>query len=73
MELNEDKPISTLGYLGYEILYAIPVIGILFCISKAVGAKNRNVRSFARAQVLATGFFVGIAVLLRKLGLRSDK
>ena len=69
----ESQPISTLGYLGYEFLYAIPVIGLLICFVNALGAKNRNVRSFSRAQLVAGVFFVGLAVTLRKLGLSKDK
>ena len=43
------KPISAWGYVGYSILYAIPVLGWIFLFIHAIGAENRNVRSYARS------------------------
>lgn len=45
----EYEPISAWGYLGYEILFAIPVIGWIFLIFFAIGADNVNLRNFARS------------------------
>lgn len=44
------NPISMWGYFGYEILFAIPVIGWIFCICFAISARNYNLRNFARSQ-----------------------
>ena len=46
---EEYKPISAWGYVGYMILYAIPLIGFIILIIKAVGATNVNVRNHARS------------------------
>lgn len=46
---EEYKPISAWGYVGYQILYAIPLIGFIILIVKAVGAPNINVRNHARS------------------------
>ncbi|MCH5151683.1 MAG: hypothetical protein J1F65_03385 [Clostridiales bacterium] len=54
------KPISAWGYLGYQILFAIPVIGWLFLIIFACSGKNFNRRSFARSYFC----FLLIAVIL---------
>lgn len=65
------KPIGMWGYLGYEILFAIPCIGfILLLVFSFGGTKNVNVRNFARSYfclfiiglVLAVfiGIFIGI-------------
>ena len=43
----ETKPISPLGYIGYEILFAIPLVGLIITITQ----KNINVKNFARAQL----------------------
>ena len=43
------KPISAWGYVGRSILWSIPVIGWLILLCKAIGAKNRNVRNYARS------------------------
>ena len=45
-----DKPISAWGYLGYDFLFAIPFVGIIVALILAIGAKNRNVKNFARSQ-----------------------
>ena len=45
----ENKPISMWGYFGYEILFAMPVIGWIILIVNAIAAKNVNVKNFARS------------------------
>lgn len=46
----EYQPISMWGYFGYQILFAIPVIGFIFLIVFACGGKrNVNVKNFARS------------------------
>ena len=47
-EPKEYQPISVWGYIGYELLFSIPVIGWIVCIVKAIGSKNKNVLNFAR-------------------------
>ena len=56
------KPISPLGYIGYEIMYAIPVVGFICMIIFAITAKNVNVKNFARAQFVA--LIIGIIIVL---------
>ena len=47
---NEYKPISAWGYFGYEILFAIPILGfILLIIFSLGGTRNINLRNFARS------------------------
>ena len=43
------KPISAWGYVGYSILFLIPVIGWVFWIICMVSDRNINRRSFARS------------------------
>ena len=61
------KPISAWGYLGYKILFAIPVIGWIFLIIFACNGKNFNRRSFARSYfciLLIAVILCGLAVLI---------
>jgi hypothetical protein len=44
-----DKPISAWGYLGYQLLWAIPVIGWLLWLGAALFSKNQNKKNFARS------------------------
>ena len=46
---EEYKPISPFGYVGYELLFSIPVIGWVIQLVFAIGHKNRNVKNFARS------------------------
>ena len=43
------KPVSSWGYVGYEILFMIPIIGFIFQIVFAFSKKNLNRRNFARS------------------------
>ena len=47
---DEYKPISMWGYFGYQILFYIPCIGtILLLVFALGGAKNKNLRNYARS------------------------
>ncbi|MCR5303649.1 MAG: zinc-ribbon domain-containing protein [Lachnospiraceae bacterium] len=49
------SPISMWGYLGYEILFAIPTVGfICMLVFSFGGTRNINVRNFARSYLCAT-------------------
>ena len=48
----EYKPISALGYIGFQILYALPVIGLICVIIFSLVPRNQNVKNFARAQLI---------------------
>ena len=46
---DEYKPISPFGYLGYELLFSVPIIGWIIQLIFAISHKNINVRNFARS------------------------
>ena len=43
------KPVGAWRYWGYQILFAIPLIGQIFLIIFALNGNNVNRRSFARS------------------------
>ena len=43
------RPVSAWGYVGYTLLYAIPVIGLIFLIVFAISGGNVNRRNYARS------------------------
>lgn len=45
----DNTPISMWGYFGYQILFAIPLVGFIALIVCALAADNVNVRNFARS------------------------
>ena len=61
------KPIGMWGYFGYELLFALPIIGfILILVFSFGGTQNINVRNFARSYfcVLIIGLIIALFVLL---------
>lgn len=53
------RPISAWGYVGYMILYSIPIIGLLFLIIFSFSDKRINRRNFARSY-----FYIFILLLI---------
>ena len=45
-------PIKPMGYIGYELLYAIPIIGLIFMLAHSASIKNYNRRNFARSHLI---------------------
>ena len=46
---EEYKPISAWGYFGYQILFAIPLIGFILLIVFSLSDSNINLRNYARS------------------------
>lgn len=69
------KPLGAWKYFGYNILFAIPLIGQIFLIIFACSGRNINRRSYARSffcvLIIALVFF-GAVALLTFLGLGGD-
>ncbi len=64
---EEYAPITMWGYFGYEILFSIPVIGIIFLIIFSIGARNVNVKNFARSYfclLIIVAIVIGILVAI---------
>lgn len=46
----DDEPLSTLNFLGYQILFSIPILGIIMLLICSFSKEiNINLRNFARA------------------------
>lgn len=56
-------PLSAFAYFGYQILFSIPVIGVICLIVCALFAGNRNLRNFARSY-FCKYIVIAIVVLL---------
>ena len=68
----EYKPISMWGYIGYNFLFAIPLVGfILMIVFSCGGANNINVRNYARSYlciiIICTIITIAIYVILFSL------
>ena len=63
----EYKPISVWGYLGYEILFSIPLVGFIMMLVLAFAPQNVNVKNFARSfllWILLASLFAAIVVVI---------
>ena len=60
---EEIRPISMWGYFGYQILFAIPLIGLILLIVFALGGtRNVNLRNYARSYFCI--LIIGIAIFV---------
>lgn len=62
------KPISAWGYLGYTILWSIPVVGWIIWLCSVIGAKNKNVKNFARYPLCVLLFTIIVSVVIGLAG-----
>ncbi|MCR5530213.1 MAG: hypothetical protein K6F49_13460 [Saccharofermentans sp.] len=61
----EYQPISMWGYFGYELLFAIPVVGFIILLVFAFGGtSNKNVKNFARSKFCCAIIAVVLSVVL---------
>lgn len=64
------RPISMWGYFGYQILFAIPLIGFIFLLIYALGGtSNINLRNFARSYFCALIIVLVIILFLAFSGI----
>ena len=54
------EPISSWGYVGYQILFAIPFIGFILLVVFALSDENINRRNFARSYFCV--FILGVII-----------
>lgn len=59
---NEYKPLSPWAYFGYNLLFAIPVIGLICLIVFSISSSNINRRNFARSFwcLIVIGIIIGV-------------
>ncbi len=61
---NEYKPITPWGYIGYIILFNLPIAGIILMLICAFGgSQNINVKNFARGMLLVLLISIVIVAL----------
>lgn len=68
MSKDQYQPISPIGYIGYQLLFSIPLVGWIILVCMAIGASNVNVRNFARSYFVIFVIALVLYVLLMVLG-----
>ena len=69
---SEVKPISPWGYIGYQVLFSIPVVGFIIAIILALTSSNVNVKNYARSQFCIILLVIVLCVLLGAMGVLSE-
>ena len=65
---EEYKPISMWGYFGYELLFAIPIIGFILLIVMSFAPANKNVKNFARSYFCLFIIVIILGIILAATG-----
>ena len=57
-----NKPISTWGYVGYSLLFSIPLVGFILMIVFSFSNGNIHLKNFARSKLILAGiaFVIGL-------------
>ncbi len=63
---SPEPPVGMAAYLGYMLLFSVPVVGVIILLVQAFAAKNSAVRTFARAFLC---FMIIMLLLLTELAL----
>lgn len=65
---QEYKPIGAWGYVGYQILFALPIVGFIVALVFALGGtENKNLKNYARsyfAMMLLAIIFILIGLIV---------
>ena len=61
---NEYKPLSPWAYVGYNLLFSIPLVGFIMMIVFAFDSSNINRRNYARSFFCAMLIGIIIAIVL---------
>lgn len=61
---GDNKPISTIAYLGLMILFMVPLIGLIASIVLGVSSSNINLKNFGRAYMIIYGVTIVIAIIM---------
>lgn len=69
---EEYRPIGMWGYFGYELLFMIPIVGlIMVLIFSFGGTANKNLKNFARSQFCIWIIIIVLVVIAILLGLMT--
>lgn len=56
------RPLSPWGYIGYSILFSLPLVGFILMIVFACSDENINRRNYARSMLI--GYVIAVAIAL---------
>lgn len=63
------RPISAWGYFGYNILFALPIVGFILLIVFSFSNENINRRNYARSYFCMLAIMLIIVAVMLVLGI----
>lgn len=57
-------PITMWGYFGYQLIFSIPIVGLIMAIIWSFSAKNQNLKNYARSQFCWLIIYMIILVII---------
>ena len=60
---SESKPISSWGYVGYNFLWSIPVVGFILWIVACFNSAKPNVKNYARSIFISYVLIIAINIV----------
>lgn len=62
---EEYKPVTVGQYIGYSILFGIPIIGLIMLFVTAFGSdKSKSLRNFAKAQLIILAIVIVLYIIV---------
>jgi len=58
------KPISPWGYIGYTLIFSIPIVGLIMMFVWGFGATNKNLKNFARSYLIIMLISVVLSIII---------
>jgi len=69
---SQYKPLGSWGYVGYSLLFSIPLVGLIFLLIFTFNKSNINRRNFARSYWCALLLALLIATVLVAVGFATN-
>ncbi len=66
MANSKNQPLSSWGYYGYDLLYALPVIGLIAMLINSSQSARPDLRNYTRSKFIP--FFIWGMLIILALG-----
>ena len=61
---SQYKPVSPWAYIGYNLLFGLPLIGVIMIFVFAFNNENLNRRNYARSYLYLWAIVLGISIVV---------
>ncbi|MBR3318795.1 MAG: hypothetical protein IKG21_13350 [Atopobiaceae bacterium] len=65
---SDYRPIGAWGYIGYNILFGLPIVGLILIVVFSFSNTNINRRNYARSYLIGVVFLLILTIVLAVTG-----